>query len=94
MTALRSDVQRSRLDGETERQRPLFIRRRWVETKNAFKTTELLTLALAVAGILVAAYVADNFDANRAWTLVAGVAAAYMLSRGIAKAGKGHMQED
>ena len=75
-------------------QRPLFGRRRFVETKSAFRTTEFLTLILAAAGILIAAAQADNFEAPRAWLLVAIVASAYMISRGIAKAGKGHMEDE
>ena len=39
---------------------------------------------------LIAAAVADNFDAPRAWTIVGFVAAAYIVSRGLAKAGNAH----
>ena len=38
-----------------------------------------------IAAVLVAAQQADNFDAPRAWTLVAAVAIGYMVSRGLAK---------
>lgn len=64
-------------------------RRRWVETKWSFKTTELLVLILAAAGVLVATWQADNLDAPRAWGYVTALAIAYMIARGIAKAGKG-----
>lgn len=60
------------------------------ETKPSFKTTELLTMLGIVAAILIAAASADNFDAPRAWTLVAVVASAYMVSRGLAKSGSRH----
>jgi hypothetical protein len=40
-----------------------------------------------IGAILVAAWQLDNFDAPRAWTLVAAVAIGYMVSRGLAKSG-------
>jgi hypothetical protein len=64
------------------------------ETKPSFKTTELLTMLGIVAAILIAAASADNFDAPRAWTLVAVVASAYMVSRGLAKSGSRHLDTD
>jgi len=64
------------------------------ETKPSFKTTELLTMLGIVAAILIAAASADNFDAPRAWTLVAVVASAYMVSRGLAKSGSRHVDAD
>lgn len=64
------------------------------ETKPSFKTTELLTMLGIVAAILIAAASADNFDAPRAWTLVAVVASAYMVSRGLAKSGSRHIDTD
>jgi hypothetical protein len=60
------------------------------ETKSSFKTSEFLTMVGAVAAILIASAVADNFDAPRAWTLVAVVASAYMVARGLAKSGSRH----
>lgn len=64
------------------------------ETKPSFKTTELLTMLGIVAAILIAAASANNFDAPRAWTLVAVVASAYMISRGLAKSGSRHVEID
>ena len=46
-----------------------------------------------IAAVLVAAQQADNFDAPRAWTLVA-VAIGYMVSRGLAKSGTAHRDRD
>jgi hypothetical protein len=43
-----------------------------------------------IVATLIAAAVADNFDAPRAWTIVGFVAAAYIVSRGRAKAGTDH----
>ena len=64
------------------------------ETKPSFKTSELMTMIGIVAAILIASAAADNFDAPRAWTLVAVVASAYMVSRGLAKSGSRHVDTD
>ena len=69
--------------------RGLLDRRRFVETKWSFKTTELLAFLLVGIGILVAAWYTDNLDANRAWGYVTAVTIGYLVSRGLAKAGKG-----
>ena len=68
--------------------------RTWDETKSSFKTTELLVLLAAVGGVLVAAQMDDSLDAWRAWLLVSALAIGYMLSRGLAKAGSGHRDDD
>ena len=57
------------------------------ETKLSLKTTEFWAMAGVIATILVAAAVSDSLGDVRAWTLVAGVAAAYIISRGLAKSG-------
>ena len=58
-----------------------------VETKLSLKTTEFWAMGGVIAAILIAAAVSDSLDDVRAWTLVTVVAAAYILSRGLAKAG-------
>jgi hypothetical protein len=62
-------------------------RRPWAETKPFFLTSEFLVLVLGLAGVLVAAAIADNYDAPRAWLYATIIMAAYIVSRGIAKAG-------
>ena len=57
------------------------------ETKASLKTTEFWAMGGVIAAILIAAAVSDSLDDVRAWTLVTVVAAAYILSRGLAKAG-------
>jgi hypothetical protein len=68
------------------------------ETKHAFKTTEFWAMVGVIVGILVASAMigqgegtgggeGDAFPAVRAWLYVAIVASAYMISRGLAKAG-------
>jgi hypothetical protein len=69
-------------------------RRRWVETKWAFKTTELLTLIVAALGLLITTVTSDSFGPREAWRLGTALAIGYMLSRGIAKAGKGTYDDD
>ena len=64
------------------------------ETKPSFKTSELITMVGAVVAILIASAAADNFDAPRAWTLVAVVVSAYMVARGLAKSGSRHLDSD
>ena len=63
------------------------------ETKLSFKTTEFYAMAGVIVAILAAAAYSDSLGDVRAWTLVAGVAAAYIISRGLAKAGSGYTGE-
>lgn len=76
--------------------RPAGFARLTTETKHSFKTTEFWAMVAVIAGILLASYVVgdddggragDAFPAVRAWLYVAIVASAYMVSRGLAKAG-------
>lgn len=60
------------------------------ETKWAPLTTEFWAMVGVIAATLIAAAVADNFDAPRAWLIVGIVATGYIVSRGIAKAGVDH----
>jgi hypothetical protein len=89
--ATRSDA----LVGESQRVRAPRRRISLAETKHASKTTEFYAMIAAIAGILIAAWwigrdddaAADLFKAERAWLYVTIVAAAYMVSRGLAKSG-------
>ena len=64
------------------------------ETKAAIKTTEFWAMLAIIVATLIAAAVADNFDAPRAWVIVGFVAAAYIVSRGLAKVGTAHRDPD
>jgi hypothetical protein len=75
-------------DRRTQASRSAATRRE--ETKASFLTTEFWAMVGVIAAILIAAAQADNFDAPRAWTLVAAVAIGYMVSRGLAKSGSDH----
>ena len=62
-------------------------RRLTTETKQAFKTTEFWAMLGAIVAILIAGAVDDGLGARNAWLYVTIVAAAYMISRGLAKSG-------
>ena len=66
---------------------PAYVEHHRTETRRSIVTSEFWAFLVACAAILVAAYTDEAFDVDHAWTLVAGVTAAYLLSRGIAKAG-------
>ena len=57
------------------------------ETRPSARTSELIVLVLSSLAVIIAAYLDDAFNVEHGWTLVAILASAYMLSRGIAKAG-------
>ena len=69
-------------------------RRDTVETKPAFKTTELMVWALTVAAVLIAASVTENLDGHDAWKFVSWLSIGYMVSRGLAKAGSYQKDDD
>jgi hypothetical protein len=62
--------------------------------KPFFLTSEFLTLLATIAAVVIAAAVADDLDARRTWTLVTVLAAAYMISRGLSKIGRGDGRND
>ena len=64
------------------------------ETKLSFKTTEFWAMGGVIAAVLIAAAVSDSLGDVRAWTLVTAVAAAYIISRGLAKAGSSYSGGD
>lgn len=71
------------------------VRRLTTETKQAFKTTEFWAMVGLVVAILVSAAAinggdtggTDEFIARQAWLYVAIIGSAYMIGRGLAKAG-------
>ena len=62
--------------------------------KPFFLTSEFMVLLASIAAVVIAAAVADDFGAERAWTLVTVLAAAYMLSRGLSKVARGDGRDD
>lgn len=65
------------------------------ETRRAPKTTEFLVLVVTAVLLVVIGYTGnDSLDTRTIWTLVTVLASAYMLSRGIAKAGSYEYRSD
>jgi hypothetical protein len=103
MSATRAPVTRGSDGGSYDRPTAANapVRRLSTETKAAFKTTEFVAFLAIVAGILISAAVVkatsghhDHFTAAQGWLYVSIVAAGYMISRGLAKAGsKQHYDE-
>ena len=56
------------------------------ETKPFYLTSEFLVFALYLMGLAIAASTSPSIDARLFWILTTIVVAAYLLSRGIAKA--------
>ena len=50
---------------------------------------EAIVLAVVAIAVLVAAAVADNFEAPAAWGMVTLLGVAFILSRGLAERGRG-----
>jgi hypothetical protein len=61
----------------------------FTEAKNGFKSSEFYAMLALVVAILVAAYVNsdDSLGHSQGWLYASIVAAAYILSRGLAKLG-------
>src|SRR3954470_21044923 len=67
--------------------RPMYGRRVWAEPRPPFLTSEFLFTILGVIGIAITAATAADIDSRLATMLITGLLAAYVVSRGIAKAG-------
>jgi hypothetical protein len=61
------------------------------ESKWAPLTTEFWAMTILIIAVLIAAAVSDTLGDRRAWTLATIIGAAYIVSRGLAKAGTGHV---
>ena len=63
--------------------------RTFTETKLGFKTSEFLVALAAMVAVLVATYADgdDTLTQNDGWRYAAFIAAAYIVSRGLAKLG-------
>ena len=75
-------------------------RRTPAETKASFKTTEFFVYLAAVAGVLIASAMVDNnedgqgFGADHAWLYVSLLTIGYLVSRGLAKSGSRHHEDN
>src|SRR4051794_38817727 len=59
----------------------------YTEARPGIITTEFWLTIVMTAVVIIFGYISDTFDNDLAWALGAGIVAAYVLSRGIAKAG-------
>lgn len=81
-----TDAQRSASTSGRVARKGMFVAGE-TEARPGIMTTELwLTLASA-ATVVIASYISGAFPIRLGWALFAGIVAAYLLSRGIAKAG-------
>lgn len=62
-------------------------RRDPIETKPFYMTSEFMVTALMTVSLFIASLVVDDVDSRLAWILGVSLVGAYVLSRGIAKAG-------
>jgi hypothetical protein len=69
-------------------------RRSFTETKPFFLTSEFMALVLMTVSLFVASAVVDDVDSRLAWILGVSLVGAYILSRGIAKAGSRSRSSD
>ncbi len=72
------------------------LRGGWLETKPFLATSEFWLTVVGIVAVLIAGYVVDDptFSIFRAWLMATILASAYILSRGMAKAGSGHTADD
>ena len=71
------------------------------ETKAFYKTTEFIVFVIATLGVLLASFLVkttdaheDYFRADQAWLYVVVLSVGYMVSRGLAKSGSRHRDND
>ena len=57
------------------------------EARPGVLTTECWLTIASAATVVIAGYISDAFPVQLAWALFAGIIAAYVISRGLAKAG-------
>jgi hypothetical protein len=67
-------------------------RRRFTETKAAYKTTEFISYVAVLVGVLIAGAMVDEsnaggFGARQVWLYATVLTVGYMVSRGLAKSG-------
>jgi hypothetical protein len=64
------------------------LRRTFTEAKNGFKTSEFYLAVVAIAGLIIAAFLdGDSLSRDDGFRYASWVAAAYIISRGLAKLG-------
>lgn len=71
------------------------------ETKAFYKTTEFIVYIIATVGVFLASFLVqtndaheDYFRADQAWLYIVILSVGYMVSRGLAKSGSRHRDND
>ena len=57
------------------------------EARPGIMTTEFWLTIVSAMTVVIAAYISDSFETDLGWALFAGIIAAYLISRGLAKVG-------
>jgi hypothetical protein len=71
--------------GRANRRRMFFAGE--TEARPGIMTSEFWLAVVSAATVVIAGYISGAFPIRLGWALFAGIVAAYLLSRGIAKAG-------
>ena len=77
----------TRTPGSTRTTGSIRATRSSTETKPFFLTSEFMVLVLMTVSLFIASAVVADVDSKLAWILGSSLVGAYILSRGIAKAG-------
>jgi Flp pilus assembly protein TadB len=81
-----ADVRRTAsTSGAARRQRTFFAGE--TEARPGIMTSEFWLAVLSAATVVIASYISGALPIRLGWALFTGIVAAYLLSRGIAKAG-------
>jgi UDP-N-acetylmuramyl pentapeptide phosphotransferase/UDP-N-acetylglucosamine-1-phosphate transferase len=86
MAAVTDSRRDGRQAGATSQGRPELLAGS-TEARPGIITTEFWLSLLAAAAVVAVSYLDDSMDVERGWTLGIALLAAYVISRGIAKAG-------
>lgn len=80
---------RASVEGTGRMNEPAVYDTRPTETRRAFKTSEFWVFIAVAAGVIITTYAddGDSLTVWRGWLLFCATAIAYVVSRGIAKAG-------
>jgi hypothetical protein len=74
-------------DAHSQNGRPRVFVAGETEARPGIMTTEFWLTIVSAMTVVIAAYISDSFETDLGWALFAGIIAAYLISRGLAKAG-------
>jgi hypothetical protein len=87
MSTTTTEPRSQSVDGDRGRQREGSILAGSTEARPGIITTEFWLTLAAAAAVVIVSYLDDALDVEHGWTLGIALIAAYVISRGIAKAG-------